>query len=116
MSACCLRRIAGLLVVGCPCICGCGSVTCGRPLVVIAAPIDGDRLIQVDAEVWQERVRAEFLGGASEVRWVELWPDHIAASRHSPIATQLARADAKPRASVAKKMPLRRDKEARDAC
>ena len=28
------------------------------PLVVIAAPIDGDRLIQVDAEAWQERVRS----------------------------------------------------------
>jgi hypothetical protein len=51
------------------------------PVVLIAAPIDGDRTIQVDAEAWQERVRAEFLGGASEVRWVELWPDHLAASR-----------------------------------
>jgi hypothetical protein len=51
------------------------------PVVVIAAPIDGDRSIQVDAEAWQERVRSEFLGGASEVRWVELWPDHVSASR-----------------------------------
>lgn len=51
------------------------------PLVLIAAPIDGDRSIQVEAEAWQERVRAEFVGGASEVRWVELWPDHGSASR-----------------------------------
>ncbi|MDP9259652.1 MAG: hypothetical protein M3Q31_24305 [Actinomycetota bacterium] len=51
------------------------------PVVVIAAPIDGDRSIQVSAEAWQERVRSEFLGGASEVRWVELWPDHVSASR-----------------------------------
>jgi hypothetical protein len=51
------------------------------PVVLIAAPIDGDRSIQVDAEVWQERVRSEFLRGASEVRWVELWPDHVSASR-----------------------------------
>ena len=34
---------------------------------------------------------------------------------YSPIATQLASADAKPRESVAKKMPVRRDKETRDA-
>jgi hypothetical protein len=51
------------------------------PVVLIAAPIDGDRTIQVDAEAWQERVRSKFLGGASEVRWVELWPDHLSASR-----------------------------------
>ena len=51
------------------------------PVVLIAAPIDGDRTIQVDAEAWQERVRSEFLGGANEVRWVELWPDHLSASR-----------------------------------
>jgi hypothetical protein len=51
------------------------------PVVLIAAPIDGDRTIQVDAEAWQERVRSEFLGGASEVRWVELWPDHLSASQ-----------------------------------
>jgi hypothetical protein len=51
------------------------------PVVLIAAPIDGDRTIQVDAEAWQERVRSEFLRGASEVRWVELWPDHLSASR-----------------------------------
>ncbi|MDP9257776.1 MAG: hypothetical protein M3Q31_14640, partial [Actinomycetota bacterium] len=59
------------------------------PLVVIAAPIDGDHSIQVDAEAWQERVRAEFLGGASEVRWVELWPDHVAASRRDADAVYL---------------------------
>jgi hypothetical protein len=51
------------------------------PVVLIAAPIDGDRTIQVGAEAWQARVRSEFLGGASEVRWVELWPDHLSASR-----------------------------------
>jgi hypothetical protein len=51
------------------------------PVVLIAAPIDGDRTIQVDVEAWQERVRSEFLGGAGEVRWVELWPDHLSASR-----------------------------------
>ena len=59
------------------------------PLVVIAAPIDGHRLIQVDAEAWQERVRGEFLGGASEVRWVELWPDHVSASRRDADAVYL---------------------------
>jgi hypothetical protein len=51
------------------------------PVVLIAAPIDGDRTIQVDAEAWHERVRSEFLAGASEVRWVELWPDHLSAAR-----------------------------------
>ena len=51
------------------------------PLVLIAAQIGGDHSIQVDAETWQERVRSEFLGGASEVRWIELWPDHVSASR-----------------------------------
>lgn len=59
------------------------------PLVVVAAPIDGHRLIQVDAEAWQERVRTEFLGGASEVRWVELWPDHVSASRRDADAVYL---------------------------
>jgi hypothetical protein len=59
------------------------------PLVVIAAPIDGHRLIQVDAEAWQERVRTKFLGGASEVRWVELWPDHVSASRRDADAVYL---------------------------
>ena len=51
------------------------------PLVLIAAQIGGDRSIQVDAEIWHERIRAEFLGGVREVRWVELWPDHVSASR-----------------------------------
>ena len=51
------------------------------PVVVLAAPIDGDRMIQVDAEGWQEQVRAEFLAGASEVRWIELWPEHFSLSK-----------------------------------
>ena len=59
------------------------------PLVLIAAPIDGDHSIQVSAEDWQERVRAEFLGGAGEVRWVELWPDHVSASRRDTDAVYL---------------------------
>jgi hypothetical protein len=59
------------------------------PLVLIAAPVDGDHSIQVNAEAWQERVRDEFLGGASEVRWVELWPDHVAASRRDADAVYL---------------------------
>ena len=59
------------------------------PLVLIAAPIDGDHSIQVNAEAWQARVRAEFLGGASELRWVELWPDHAMASRREADAVYL---------------------------
>ena len=51
------------------------------PLVLIAAQIGGDHSIQVDAETWQEQVRSEFLAGASEVRWIELWPEHSSLSK-----------------------------------
>ena len=88
-SSCCLSRIVGLFGRRLPVHLRVWERDGWPPLVLIAAPIDGDRLIQVDAEAWQERVRAEFLGGASEVRWVELWPDHVSASRRDADAVYL---------------------------
>ena len=53
------------------------------PVVVIGALLDGDRTIQIHSEAWQERVREAYLGGAKEVRWVELWPDYRTSSQRN---------------------------------